>query len=102
MTLWGPPVFKYGTMRLTAAQLEERAKRQQADIEAVGMARTFETCGRCNGFGVFRRSFQTRTCPDCAGIGWVPKPQHSCVTCEHILDDGRCLLCAVDLEYTPG
>ena len=73
MTLYGYPRFKYGSMALSEKQLADRAKRQQADIEAVGMARTFETCGRCYGFGVFRLSFQTRTCPDCAGIGWVPK-----------------------------
>jgi hypothetical protein len=41
---------------------------------------------------------EKQTCPDCAGIGQVPKRGRGC---KHVLDDGRCLLCGIDLEYTP-
>lgn len=137
----GPMLFKYGGAPPTERQLEERAKRQRADIEAVGMARTFEPCGRCEGRGAIVRMNLPETCPDCVGIGRVPKyerdgkvcmcgePYHptpignvclACgsrpplpdisellalcgkATCEHVLDDGRCLLCGIDLEYTPA
>jgi hypothetical protein len=138
----GPMLFKYGGAPPTERQLEERAKQLQADIEAVGMARTFELCGRCDGRGAIVRMNRPEACPDCAGIGQILKygrdegkvcacgePYHptpigdvclvcgsrpprpditellalcSKATCEHDLDDGRCLLCGFDLEYTPS
>jgi DnaJ-class molecular chaperone len=67
-------VFKYGVMELSPAERAEREARIRADVEAVaGVSRLFERCGRCDGSGSIRRRNLPEACPDCAGIGRVPK-----------------------------